>query len=157
MDFVANRVRSRIAGLLVEGEKLLLVKLEPPTRNYPVWMPPGGEVEVGETMSKALKREVDEETGLQVETGRLAYVHEFIHLPYHVIEHYFVCRRRGGTLEQGSDPELGRDSQIILDVRFIPLTQLPELELEPAFLREQLAEDLEMDVRHPQWITSTVE
>lgn len=157
MDSAAHRVRPRTGGMLIEHQKLLLVKLAPPTRNHPIWMPPGGEVEVGETMSKALEREVAEETGLRVKTDRLAYVHEFIHLPYHAIEHYFVCRRVAGTIKRGNDPELNRDSQIILDVRFIPLTQLPDLDVEPAFLKEQLAKDWKKEIEHPQWIKSTLE
>ena len=66
------------------------------------WSLPGGEVEEGETIHDALVREMREETGLDVEPGRLLYVCD--HLPggrTHVVHLTFEASRTGGTAGQG--------------------------------------------------------
>lgn len=55
-DFVAS-------GFLVSGEKVLLVK----HRKLGLWLPVGGHIEAHETPEEALRREIMEEVGLEVE------------------------------------------------------------------------------------------
>lgn len=43
-----------------------------------LYVVPGGHIEVGETMEKALKREVREETGLEVVEPKFIHIWEFI-------------------------------------------------------------------------------
>ena len=63
-----------VCGLIENDEgKILLVKN--PVRG---WEIPGGQVEVGETITEALKREVKEESGIDVEIGNLALVNSNI-------------------------------------------------------------------------------
>lgn len=51
--------------LILEGKILLIQR-----RDIPVWVLPGGGIEPGETPEKAAVREMEEETGLQVEIVR---------------------------------------------------------------------------------------
>lgn len=51
-----------VAGYLVRGEAVLLLRLE----RHHFWVPPGGHVEPRETFSQALVREVEEEIGIDV-------------------------------------------------------------------------------------------
>jgi ADP-ribose pyrophosphatase YjhB (NUDIX family) len=57
---------------IIENEKneILLVK----SRDKGVYTVPGGQVEVGENLMEALKREIREETGVEVEVGKLICV-----------------------------------------------------------------------------------
>ena len=59
-----------VDGLLVKNGKILLLKrAREPFKGC--WGLVGGSVESGETLMQALKREFKEETGLDVEVGRL--------------------------------------------------------------------------------------
>jgi ADP-ribose pyrophosphatase YjhB (NUDIX family) len=69
-------VRVRVAACITEGDRILLVQHAKAGRRY--WLLPGGGVEVGESLAAAIVREVEEETGLRVEPGRLLLVCESI-------------------------------------------------------------------------------
>lgn len=133
----SGRVRVRTGALIVHKGALLLVKLHPPTRPHPFWMPPGGELELGETVSEAVVREVSEETGLIVEAGRLALIHEFIEPPWHAVEFYMICRPVGGELRLGLDPDRPPEHQILDEVRYVPFQELSELEVHPKIIAEE--------------------
>ena len=55
--------RIRVAGLLVNGGRILLVRHEKDGRSY--WLLPGGGVEEGEQLEDAVHREFVEECGLR--------------------------------------------------------------------------------------------
>jgi len=58
--------RTSAYGIIRHGNKILLVN----TRSSGKWFFPGGEVEVGEKLEDAIKREFLEETGIEVEVGK---------------------------------------------------------------------------------------
>src|SRR5689334_17854221 len=73
------------------------------------WSLPGGALETGETLDHAVRREVREETGLEVEPLRVFEIFERI-MPdaagateYHYVLIDYVCRVRGGTLRAVDD------------------------------------------------------
>lgn len=134
----SGRVRVRACGLLIQNESILLVKQKVPTMNEPVWIPPGGGVELGESLEETLVREVFEETRLQISGLRLRYVHEFIRPPFHAVEFYYLADRFEGRLKTGADPERHKNEQDILDVRFAPYKYLSGLNVHPRFLLEEV-------------------
>ncbi len=70
------------AGLLRQEDRLLLVEQQGPGDPIPCWVAPGGRLEAGELLVEALRREVREETGLEVlEPGRLAYLVQAVEQP----------------------------------------------------------------------------
>ena len=63
------------------------------------WEFPGGSVEFGETLEQALKREINEEYGFQIEVVQLLDVVDHI-LPdekQHWVSPTYLCRHRSGT------------------------------------------------------------
>lgn len=121
--------------MIAVDSSLLLLKQRVPTRENPIWMPPGGGVLVGETLETALTREVLEETGLKVLPEKLVWIHEFIETPYHAIEFYFECSITGGMLKLGKDPELPDHEQMLLEVEFVSSDNLKDLPVFPEFLK----------------------
>jgi len=114
-----KRLRVRASGLLFEAGKLLVVNHHSLTDNF-FWAPPGGGVEYGEFLETTLKREVLEETGLEISVNKFAFGCEFINEPLHAIELFFWMEHQGGTLRAGLDPEL----QLIQDVKFLGQDEL---------------------------------
>ena len=126
-----NRLRVRVCGLCWEGDSLLLANHSAVVGTN-LWLPPGGGLEYGETLEKALKREFLEETGLEVSQLDFAFGCEFVKEPLHAVELFFNVLKNGGTLKTGYDPEL----QIIQGVRFFSekeINGLPQEELHGIF------------------------
>lgn len=63
-----------VGGLIENNEGKILMLLSPDRG----WEIPGGQVEEGESLTDALKREVKEETGIDIEVGNLKTVHSNI-------------------------------------------------------------------------------
>jgi len=116
-------VHVRVTGVVIEDGRILLLNQDTGTGRS--WSLPGGKVEDGETLAAALVREMREETGLDVEPGRLLYVCD--HLPgdsTHVVHLTFEARRVGGIVGQVT---AGLDTRPIRGVEFVKLADLPSL------------------------------
>jgi ADP-ribose pyrophosphatase YjhB (NUDIX family) len=98
--------RPSVYAIIVHDGKIALVT----NQSSGKYFPPGGGVEIGETLTDALRREVKEETGLEIEIGRFAFFREgfFYYDPsdtaYHTFSFFFVCRPK--TLEMVDDDQV---------------------------------------------------
>jgi ADP-ribose pyrophosphatase YjhB (NUDIX family) len=93
--------------IIQDGRVLLVERAKEPLKGY--WSLPGGAVETGEALEDALRREVLEETGLEVEVLGLVEVFERVTrdaegaAEYHYILLDYVCVPTGGVLCAADD------------------------------------------------------
>ena len=97
-----------VGALIFRGDHILLVERgKEPLKGY--WSLPGGAVETGERLEAAMRREIREETGLEVEVLCLLEIFERIMLDeagqpeYHYVLMDYLCRPAGGTLCAADD------------------------------------------------------
>lgn len=97
-----------VGAVVIDGDTVLLVRRALPPRQGE-WSLPGGRLELGESMADGVRREVREETGIEVEVGDVVEVFDRIHrdvsggIRYHFVIVDFLCRPVGGTLAAGDD------------------------------------------------------
>ena len=97
-----------VGGIVLNGGKVLLVK-RGKQPGYGKWSIPGGMVELGETLSEAIKREVLEECGIEIELADVVAVLERVicredeRVRYHYVLVDFLGYWKGGDLQPASD------------------------------------------------------
>lgn len=90
--------RPSVYAVIVRNNQVLL------TPNWDGYDFPGGGIELGEPIETALRREVKEETGLEVVVDQIvACGDNFFKMPYsgtfvHAVAHYYTCTITGGAL-----------------------------------------------------------
>ncbi|MET9291270.1 NUDIX domain-containing protein [Streptomyces sp. NPDC003077] len=81
-----------VAGAVIRDDgRLLAIR----RADNGTWEPPGGVLELAETPEDGVRREVQEETGVHVEVGRLTGVYK--NMPRGIVALVFRCRPNGGT------------------------------------------------------------
>jgi mutator protein MutT len=102
-----------VGAVIVDAGRVLLVKrAHAPLEGQ--WSFPGGVVELGESLTAAVAREAQEETGLEVAVGPVLEVLDRIEraadgrVEYHYVIVDYLCRVIGGTLACASDAEDAR-------------------------------------------------
>lgn len=114
----APRIGSAV--VVKKGDKLLLGKrAKEPEKGK--WILPGGKIKVFESIKEAARRELLEETGLDVEIGSQIGTYEVINIPNeHRIIIYSWGSVKSGTLKPSSD---------VSDLRFYSKEEVKNLEL----------------------------
>ena len=83
-------INNSIKAIIIKGTKLLAVQMRSPEgKEY--YTLPGGKQRPDELMLDALKREVREETGYEIEPKSLLFIREGFNNDHHRIEFMFVC------------------------------------------------------------------
>lgn len=108
-----------VAAIVIRDGKILLVKRgsEP---GLGLWSIPGGSIEPGETTEEALKREVLEETGIEINIGKLAGVYDLIVRHDDIILFHYVLIDYFATFAAGEI----RAATDAVDCRWVPLEDL---------------------------------
>lgn len=101
-----------VGAVVVHENRVLLVRrgTEPMLGQ---WSLPGGVLELGETLTAGVAREVKEETGLDIEVVELIelvdrILREQTRIRYHYVIADYLCRVVGGDLCAGSDAAAAR-------------------------------------------------
>jgi len=119
-----NDVRVRVAGILIRGNRLLLIAHKKNDDIY--WLLPGGGVDYGESLHEALTREFMEELNILVDVKDVALISDSIDPSgdRHVVNICFLCTYKSGDFILGEEKRL-------YDFRFFDRDELPDLEIFP--------------------------
>lgn len=117
------------AIVIHDGALLMVQRAQDPGKG--LWSLPGGRVERGEYLADALRREVEEETGLTVEMGELAGILEVPGDEFH-----YVILDFHATLDGDATPVPGTDAG---DVRWVPLKEVAHMDCTPRFVETMTA------------------
>lgn len=131
----------RVGAIIIEDKKVLMVKNDSAPYYYSV----GGRVKLNETSEEAVVRETFEETGIEFEIDRLAFIHEHFFNEEITKEHYhelaffylmkvpdnmnLVCNSVG---EQGTKEYL----------HWLPIEELDNYHVYPEFFKNKLSKGM---------------
>lgn len=127
-------LRQRVSAyaIIIQDEKILMIK----THNHCYYFPGGG-VDMGESLTDAVRREAREELNAAVDVGALLYADDMIyyHDPVgravHLIRLYYECTVLTHEFSQHNAEE--RDE--ILSIEWVPLNALNESDFLPSTWR----------------------
>ena len=122
MNKQASRHVMVAAGLIEDGNNVLVAQRMPHDRYGLLWEFPGGKIEAGETAGQALARELMEELGVSVQVGELVTVYEDEIPELKITVHLLRCRIVAG------EPQC-RECHAL---RWVTGAQLEQLALAPA-------------------------
>jgi ADP-ribose pyrophosphatase YjhB (NUDIX family) len=113
-----------VGGVVIHRDRVLLIRRgSEPLKGE--WSIPGGLVDVGEKLTAAVRRELKEETGLDVEPLEMITAFDRImrdgrRVKYHFVIVDYVCRLKGGRLRPASD---------VIAARWVRREDLPQFHL----------------------------
>ncbi|GAB4453912.1 MAG: hypothetical protein OHK0041_18060 [Anaerolineales bacterium] len=117
------------AAVIFDAQKRILLVKTTYNRFHP-WGLPGGSLEYGETVEDSLRREIWEETSLQVEIDRLLIVKTWA--PDRV-GFYYLCRITGGVFQPSDE---------VSELAYFPPDALPDVRTEDRALIKQIYEEV---------------
>ena len=118
-----------VGAIAIHNDELLLVRRgQDPAKG--MWSLPGGRVEHGEYLADALRRELKEETGLEVTVGDLVGIFEVVGEPHYVILDFFA------KVEPPTEPVAAGD---VDEARWVPLTEVASMDCTPRFVETMRA------------------
>jgi len=86
-----------VAGLIVEKTKILLAQRRVGSHRGGLWEFPGGKIKESEEPRQALRRELQEELGIEVEVGTLVEAAFHVYPEYPILLLAYLCRVREGV------------------------------------------------------------
>ena len=113
-------VKVSAAVIVSEGHVLAAQRTSGEYAGY--WEFPGGKQEEGESARQALKREINEELGVLISTGRQICTVEYDYETFHLSMDCFICT----VMEGRPEPKEGQE------IKWILPDELPEVEWLPA-------------------------
>ena len=114
---------TRYQGAIMRGSQILLIRHEDHQGARTYWLLPGGGREGEESEEECVRREMREETGLEVRVERLLEEHDSTH-PNPVYAHYktYLCTPVSGEAQPGYEPEFEASSIYkIAEVRWVDI------------------------------------
>jgi len=109
-------VRVVVAAVVEDRHRFLVTRRPPGVHLAGMWEFPGGKIDPEESHSAALRREIQEELGVDVEVGELAYHTTHAYPDVTVALYFYRCRLMGSPR-----PLLGQE------MRWVPRADLGSL------------------------------
>jgi len=128
-----KRLRVRVGVIVVHEGKVLLAR-QHVSQGQDFWVLPGGGLKKAEGLLDCARREIAEETGLEIEPLRLLYAGDFFKGEKHVVDTFWLARVVGG--------ELKRRAEEIDSLQFFEAERLAELDMRPRAIGELLSRGL---------------
>ena len=124
--------RVAVGGIVFDphGRVLLIRRARPPAAGS--WTLPGGKVDAGETLERAVARELLEETSLLVQPVRLVEVVELAADGFHYVVHDYLCALL-------VDPALAHPGDDAADLAWVALDELSRFAVSDAVARVVLS------------------
>ena len=132
-------MKNRVRAIIIENDKVLLIKRTKPDLVY--WVIPGGGVEDGETNEQALKRECREELGVNVEIKDL--VLEIVSEKEETAgqkEYFYQVNILDGVVGSGNGPEFQINSGYSgkYDIEWVDINNLSKIDLKPEKIKDSI-------------------
>lgn len=136
----------RVAGIWIKNGYVLLHR----DTNEKNWSLPGGRVKMAEDSTLSIKREFQEELGLDIKIEKLAWVvenfFEYKGKDVHEIGMYYLVSSEDKSFELSNSPFYGIEGERLI-YQWMPIEELQEIELYPEFLRTALGK-LPLETEH---------
>ena len=119
-----------VSAAILKDHKILLIRRKPDKKYFPnYWTCPGGKVEGSESLAETVKREVEEETGLQFQPTKPFQFYDLFHDDIHSVGHAFLGTY-SGTIKTESDESVGFGWFSYAEAKELPLAHYVGLLIE---------------------------
>ena len=130
---MSREQRIAAGAIIIHEEKILLVRYKDRHRRSYLVGPGGGVQSDDESITQALRREVKEETGLEVSPYKLLFVEDLLSSRYRMVKIWFLCNTVGGQVKKTQ----GAIDEGIVEVRWYGRDELnSEVVYPPVLLNE---------------------
>lgn len=134
--------KGTVRGIIVKDNKVAVIKRikekEGKIRTY--YVLPGGGVEEGETLEKAMHREAKEELGIEIDIKGILY--KFVNMGE--LNHFMLCEITEGEFGTGTGPEF-TSKEYSNRGQYIPMLisrdEMPDIDLVPNEIRDKILQD----------------
>lgn len=138
-DKMVQRIRA--AAVIVENNKILLVKHVHPSSGFEWWVPPGGGLEsFDNSIYDCAIRETWEESGYRIEVNDILFIREFMDKENDTLnlEIFLQGNVIDGDLTINHIQGNGPDEHFIKDVRWIHRNEVANITVFPEIIKEKM-------------------
>lgn len=130
----------RVAVIVIKDDKILLIHRFKDGRDF--WVIPGGSVEKGESLEEAGKREIEEETGLEVTLSEKIWEYENDYYGDGIRkEYYFLASKiSDGKPEMLGEELLRMSEENKFDPEWVALDKIKDINLVPEVIKGKIIE-----------------
>lgn len=133
----------RCAGIVVKEDKILLMHRI--KNGYEYWVIPGGSRQNDEFPTKAVEREIEEETNIQVDAERLIFEYKEYDENKELknSERFYICEWKRGEEPCLNGEEKERSNQDnFFEPKWVNLSEVRELNILPVFAKDWILKNL---------------
>lgn len=143
-----GRFNYRVAGLIVKDNKLLIMQ----DKGQPYFYVPGGRIKMNEKSEDAVKREIQEELGVEVNVNRMLWINENFFKEetseeqFHEVCFFYLVELKENEDLKGNEFVVDEEGKIHT-YYWKTLDEIKYINLYPQFLRERIV-DLPLHINH---------